>query len=457
MSRPRTSPCSRRCSCSRARSATGTGGGGCSPSVSSGSAWRRSPAAWPHRSTRSSSPGSLQGAAGALLVPRLARDHHAPPGRARSAVARSGSGRRRPSAFTLVGPLVGGLLVQAASWRAAFLVNVPLVALGVYALRHVPESRDEHATRAGSTGPAPRCSPSASAGSPSGQRGASSSAGRTPPPTWPSPLGFAGGDRVPVPDGRRPYPLVPPGLFRSPRVQRGQLGHVRDLRRPVREHGAPAAVPAGRPGLLARRGPRWRRLPPAILLVLLSTRFGRLAGRRGSRLPADPGPAADGGGRPPPRPRPEQQRWRGRPCRRDPASFLPPPASSSTSCPRSSSTGSASRSWSRRCPRRSWAPSRSRRAGLASAINNAVSRAGAPLVGAALFIALSATFYPALAALLPGVDTAAPSFRAAVQPLVAVRTRRSDRPSRMPRARRRRRRSTWRWRSSPPCSRPARP
>jgi hypothetical protein len=59
-----------------------------------------------------------------------------------------------------------------------------------------------------------------------------------------------------------------------------------------------------------------------------------------------------------------------------------------------------------------------RRAGLASAINNAVSRAGAPLVGAILFIALSATFYPALSALLPGVDTTASTFRDAVQPLM---------------------------------------
>ena len=59
----------------------------------------------------------------------------------------------------------------------------------------------------------------------------------------------------------------------------------------------------------------------------------------------------------------------------------------------------------------------SRRAGIASAINNAVSRAGAPLVSALLFIALSATFYPALASLVPGLDVSAPAFRAAVQPL----------------------------------------
>jgi hypothetical protein len=58
-----------------------------------------------------------------------------------------------------------------------------------------------------------------------------------------------------------------------------------------------------------------------------------------------------------------------------------------------------------------------RRAGIASAINNAISRAGAPLASALLFIALSATFYPVLASLVPGLDVSDPAFRAAVQPL----------------------------------------
>ncbi|SDG98756.1 drug resistance transporter, EmrB/QacA subfamily [Lentzea fradiae] len=47
---------------------------------------------------------------------------------------------------TAVGPLVGGLLVQAWSWRLAFLVNLPVAAVCVVlALRFVPESRDESA------------------------------------------------------------------------------------------------------------------------------------------------------------------------------------------------------------------------------------------------------------------------------------------------------------------------
>ncbi|SEP85564.1 MFS transporter [Lentzea albida] len=47
---------------------------------------------------------------------------------------------------TAVGPLVGGLLVQAWSWRLAFLVNLPVAALCVVlALRFVPESQDDEA------------------------------------------------------------------------------------------------------------------------------------------------------------------------------------------------------------------------------------------------------------------------------------------------------------------------
>jgi len=56
------------------------------------------------------------------------------------------------------------------------------------------------------------------------------------------------------------------------------------------------------------------------------------------------------------------------------------------------------------------------RAGLGSAINNAVSRVGAPLVSAALFIAITATFTPSLAAKAPAYDRGSPPF-STIQPL----------------------------------------
>jgi EmrB/QacA subfamily drug resistance transporter len=49
---------------------------------------------------------------------------------------------------TAIGPVVGGYLVDSVSWRAAFLLNVPLaIAVIVIALRYVPESRNPDASR----------------------------------------------------------------------------------------------------------------------------------------------------------------------------------------------------------------------------------------------------------------------------------------------------------------------
>jgi hypothetical protein len=57
------------------------------------------------------------------------------------------------------------------------------------------------------------------------------------------------------------------------------------------------------------------------------------------------------------------------------------------------------------------------RSGLASAINNAISRVGQPIVAALIFIVVSGTFYAALATDVPGVDASSAELRRAVQPL----------------------------------------
>src|SRR2546423_3198845 len=88
----------------------------------------------------------LQGAAGALLVPGslallTANFSGEEQGRA------FGTWAGASGATTIVGPLVGGLLVDTISWPAAFFINVPLVAVAAWATwRHVPESRDMEAT-----------------------------------------------------------------------------------------------------------------------------------------------------------------------------------------------------------------------------------------------------------------------------------------------------------------------
>lgn len=87
----------------------------------------------------------LQGIGAALLVPgslAIIEASFAPDDRNRAIGAWSGLG----GVATAAGPLLGGYLVRAVSWRAIFLINVPvaLVVLAVSA-RHVPESRQTSA------------------------------------------------------------------------------------------------------------------------------------------------------------------------------------------------------------------------------------------------------------------------------------------------------------------------
>jgi EmrB/QacA subfamily drug resistance transporter len=84
----------------------------------------------------------LQGAGGALLVPgslAMIQGAFVVTDRGRAIGAWSGLG----GIATAVGPLVGGLLIDHASWRWIFLINLPLAALTIgIAHRWVPETRD---------------------------------------------------------------------------------------------------------------------------------------------------------------------------------------------------------------------------------------------------------------------------------------------------------------------------
>ncbi len=99
------------------------------------------------------SPGQLiaaravQGIGGALLVPGSL-----------SIISASFEGEQRGKAIgtwsgfsgitAALGPILGGYLVENVSWRAAFLINVPLALIVLYIVfRHVPESRDPDARR----------------------------------------------------------------------------------------------------------------------------------------------------------------------------------------------------------------------------------------------------------------------------------------------------------------------
>ncbi len=84
----------------------------------------------------------LQGVGGALLTPgslAMIESSFRPTDRAPAIGAWSGLG----GVATALGPLLGGYLVEAVSWRAIFIINVPLgIAVIALAARHVPETRD---------------------------------------------------------------------------------------------------------------------------------------------------------------------------------------------------------------------------------------------------------------------------------------------------------------------------
>ena len=88
----------------------------------------------------------LQGVGGALLTPgslAIIQSSFHREDRARAIGAWSGLG----GIAGAIGPLVGGLLVQAWSWRLAFLINLPLGLAVIWLTRkYVPEAHDESMT-----------------------------------------------------------------------------------------------------------------------------------------------------------------------------------------------------------------------------------------------------------------------------------------------------------------------
>src|ERR1035437_3521493 len=89
-----------------------------------------------------------QGAAGALLVPgSLALITHTFTGAERGRAF--GLWAAASAATAILGPVVGGIFVDTISWRAVFFLNVPLIAIALWASwRYVEESKDPDAGRA---------------------------------------------------------------------------------------------------------------------------------------------------------------------------------------------------------------------------------------------------------------------------------------------------------------------
>lgn len=356
----------------------------------------------------------LQGAAGALLVPgslAILTSIFEGPARARA----FGIWAAATSATALIGPVVGGLLVDLVSWRAAFLINVPLVALALWAtVRHMPETRAERATG--------RFDWLGAAVGVVAVGGLAFGAIRGQDRRWEDPLAWvalgAGALALlafPVLMARRPDPLVPLDLFRrrvfatinlSTLLIYGALYTILMFQGLFLQGTIGySATAAGVVGL-----PTW------ILLTLLSARVGALAGQHGARPFLAVGPLLMAAG----------LLWLARvPATTtpwalavgDPSSWMPPVSVLVDILPYVVLFGLGISLVVAPLTASLMSSVPVANAGLASAINNALSRIGQPLLSALIFVLVSRTFYGTLAGSVPGFDPRDPGDRALVEPL----------------------------------------
>ncbi|MFI5262371.1 MAG: MFS transporter [Candidatus Limnocylindrales bacterium] len=354
----------------------------------------------------------FQGAAGAVLVPgSLALLTAAFTGEEQGWAFGVWAGAS--AATTLFGPVVGGLLVQTVSWRLAFFINAPLVLVGLYATwRHVAESRNEHAS--GRFDWLGALDVGLAVGGLSfgliygGER------------QWKDPLAFVflaiGVSALvlfPFLMRRRPDPLVPLSLFRSRQFSVTNIStfliygalYVNGYYMALFTQGTLdyTAIAAGLVGL-----------PAGVLLTLFSPRFGTLAARVGPRRFMALGPAIMALGllwlvRTPV----DSVPWQIQPG--DPGTWIPSAGYLVDILPSVLLFGVGLMMLVAPLTTALMTSVPVANAGLASAINNAISRVGPQLVGAVIFVAITAVFYSSLAALLPGSDSA--QLRSTIAPL----------------------------------------
>jgi EmrB/QacA subfamily drug resistance transporter len=356
----------------------------------------------------------LQGLAGAILVPGSL-----------ALITSTFSGAQQGRAFgvwasasaatTILGPFIGGLLVDGVSWRAVFFINVPLVAIALWATaQYVLETRNEGATR--------RFDWLGAAVVAVAVGGLSFGAIYGQQREWRDPLAFvmlgAGAlatIALPVLMARRADPLIPLELFQSRNftvtnvstlliygalyvlgyfavlMQQGVLGY--------------SATAAG----LAF-------IPSGLILVVLSTRFGSLASQYGPKVFMSVGPALMALGtlwfaRVPSSSRP----WTF--ALGDPGTWVPPTDYFIDFLPGQILFGFGLAVLVAPLTTALMTSVPVKNSGVASAINNAISRVGPQLAGAAIFVAITASFYAGMAARLPGTDTSDPGFRRSYAPL----------------------------------------
>jgi EmrB/QacA subfamily drug resistance transporter len=356
----------------------------------------------------------LQGAAGAFLVPGslaliTANFEGEQQGRAFGVWA-GASG-----ATTILGPVVGGFLVDSISWRAAFLINVPLIAIALWATYvHVPESRDEEATGSFDwigAGIVALAVGGLSFGAIYGQQR-----------DWQDPVGFiALGVGVlftailPWWMSRAKHPLIPLTLFKSRNFTATNISTLLIYGALYVTFYYLALFQQGTLGYTAA-GAGLAGIPGTLFLIFGSSRLGAFASRYGPRWFMAIGPAVMALGvlwfaRIPASSAP----WHFQPS--NPATYLPPLSYVTDLLPGGILFGIGLMLTVAPLTTALMTSVPGHRSGLASAINNAISRVGPQLAGAAIFIFITVSFYSGLAAKRPGLNVESPDFRRAVSPL----------------------------------------
>jgi EmrB/QacA subfamily drug resistance transporter len=231
---------------------------------------------------------ALQGIGAALLTPgslAIIEATFRPSDRAAAIGAWSGLG----GVATAVAPLLGGFLTVAVSWRLVFLINLPFTALALWAaIRHVPESRDPGAPR--------ELDLTGAALTALGLAGLTYALTDGPSDGWASPAVLVAGvggvlalAAFVLVERTRSHPMLPLGIFRSAQFSGangvtfliyGALGGSLFLL-PIQLQRVVGMSPL-------RAGTAL--MPITVVMLLLSSRAGRLSQRIGPRLPMTLGP-----------------------------------------------------------------------------------------------------------------------------------------------------------------------
>jgi EmrB/QacA subfamily drug resistance transporter len=356
----------------------------------------------------------LQGLAGAFLVPgslALITAGFSGPLRGRAFGIWSGAS----SGTTLLGPAIGGVLVDTISWRAAFLINIPIIAVALYATwRHVPESRSD-APAAGFDWLGAIVVGVAVGGLAFGTVYGQQREWRDPVAYIVLALGALATGGLPFLMARTRNPLIPLSLFKSRAFTTINISTLLIYGALYALGYNFALYVQGTLGYSAAAAGLGS-IPSGLILSVMSPRFGTLAGRYGPRLFLIVGPlvmaaAALLYARVPP----TSTAWN---LRTDsPASWIPPIAYVVDLLPPAIVFGVGLGIMVAPLTAALMASVPVANAGLASSINNAISRIGPQLAGALIFVAVTAVFYTSLASRVPGTDAASESLRSQVSPL----------------------------------------